>query len=136
MRTLLLSLILLIITGFCACSQSYLNKSRTRIERIRRWDKKYIVEKISTDSTLIYKTNDPKVKPSELVYQFNKNNKCISEAYIEECEECYQEHLLKVIGTKHSKWKMIDSARYVYKNMELRTHYEGKPYAFVISVVQ
>lgn len=136
MRALLLTIIQILLFSFCACSQSYLNKSRTHIERIRGWDKKYIIEKFSTDSTLVYKTNDPKVKKSELAYKFDKNNKCISEAYTEICEACYQEKLLKVVGPKHPKWKMIDSTRYVYKNMELRTHYEDKPYAFVIRIMQ
>jgi len=83
----------LLFISFCACSQSYLNKSRTSIERILGWDKKYIVEKLSTDSTLVYKTNDPRVNNSEFAYKFDKNNKCISEAYTEICDKCYQELL-------------------------------------------
>lgn len=135
MKRVLFTLMAMLFTVAGAYGQSYLGKSRSRIELIRRWDKKYIVEKFSTDSTLTYKTNDPKVKPSELFYKFDKNNKCISEAYTEVCEECYREHLKALMG-KNSKWKTTDSARYVYKNMELTTHYEGKPYAFVISIVK
>lgn len=136
MKSLPIIIVQLLFISFCACSQSYLNKSRTSIERILGWDKKYIVEKLSTDSTLVYKTNDPRVNNSEFAYKFDKNNKCISEAYTEICDKCYQELLKSTMKTKLSKWTMIDSTRYVYKNMELRTHYEGKPYAFVIRIVQ
>ena len=124
MKTLLFIIAQLLLISFCACSQSYLNVSRKHIERMRQWnDTKYHVDKVSTDSTLVYKMNDPKVKPCELIYQFDKNNKCISEAHTQECERCYQGELLTIVGPKHPKWKMIDSTRYVYKNMELTTHY-------------
>ena len=129
-------IVLLILSGYPSSAQYWLNKDRSQITNEFR-DMKIAVS--STDSTLIFKTNSPKLKPAEKVFYFDSNGKCDRIVSVYDCEKCYLEEVKLVIKSRRYKWVQVDSLNYVTHdkiNAELHLRYQNQPFAYILKRVE
>jgi len=135
MKRLICFLIVLFVLTGCSYTPLFwvtrLNKDRKHVTQ------GFNLKKISlttTDSTLIFKVDSTKFRPSTKTYHFDRNGKCDWIVTTFDCEKCYSLELTPIITTKFFRWVQPDSLTYVTKKFKakLHKHYQNNPYSYFL----
>ena len=111
----LIALLMILSSSIISFSQGFIGDSR---EKVKNKLGKYINQENITasfeenDSSIILHLKDLKFKLVDFKYQFNNNNKCVSEIKYA-CDTCVRKYFIDAIKTKKFHWRQVNSTTYV-----------------------
>lgn len=111
-------LILFLILFPClAFSQTYINLDKAGV---RKKLKNYVLENDSLKSeiketahSIHFTLKDPRTRPAEFIYEFDKAGKCMSERTIVDCDSCLRKFIQTALDRKEYGWKKVNENQYV-----------------------